>query len=85
MILLSALVSATLVVSGFMFKYIIRTNERLIVIEKSLADIQKDTSLDEGQQRQLSHQWKLHQWTRDQINELRVKNGMQLAKWPESQ
>ena len=41
------------------------------------------TELDVKQDSQIAKFWRLHSWSRSEINKLRVKGGDDIAEWPE--
>ena len=57
--------------------------QEIRLVQKDISDIRSDNASEEKQDRTLAKHWKLHGWTRDEINELRSKAGLQPDKWPD--
>lgn len=52
-------------------------------LKVKIEDFLNDTSKDETQDRQLRKHWKLHNWERAEINDIRYKNNLPPSNWPD--
>jgi len=53
------------------------------IMQSEVNDLRFDASDDTRQDKQLSKHWKIHNWSKDQINELRVEHTKPLVSWPD--
>ncbi len=53
------------------------------VMQGDVNELIFDEEDDDRQDVTLRKHWKIHRWTADRINELRVEQGKPLASWPE--
>lgn len=96
--LLGILTTISLTLAGAALKWSFDANAELKQISKlteqvDIIDMQtkidtlynniKDNNYDDKQNSSISKHWQLLGWTRDQINELRAKNSLDLVSWPE--
>ena len=58
-------------------------NERIKNLTESVNDMSLKTELDKKQDSQLSKHWRLHGWSRDEINKLRHLNNQEPSSWPD--
>jgi len=92
-ILLGIVTTLAITLSGFALKWVFDANAQMAILKntlelkftefeethKGLAD---DTDEMTRLTKQLSKHWKLHNWTKDQIAELRHKNQLDPVSWP---
>ncbi len=57
--------------------------KEIVVMSKEAKEMREDTDTDIKQNDSITKHWKLHSWTRHQINELERKNDMPLSAWPD--
>ena len=82
-IVFSILITIAIGLSSFSLVWMFNTNAKIAVMDNKLSLLLDDSENDERQDSQLSKHWQLHSWSRGQVNELRVKNDMDLATWPD--
>jgi hypothetical protein len=89
-IIMSVLITISLSIASFSLAWMFNTNakvavisEKLSVMNEKLDSALQDTEKDVRQDSQLSKHWKLHGWTKDEINTLRIHNGLGFSQWPD--
>lgn len=68
---------------GLQEKYTGPTPDEIVAHENRLATIENDLKNLVANRETMSKHWKLHSWAKDQINELRFKQDLGVANWPE--
>ena len=81
--LLGIITAIVLSISGFTLVWLVEANAELRVLKKSVIDLAADKELDKTQNETLTKHWKLHSWSRDEINDLRHKSGLDRSRWPD--
>lgn len=51
--------------------------------QATLTKIEAKASVDSDQDERIKKFWKLHSWSRDEINRLRLEHDLPLAAWPD--
>jgi hypothetical protein len=65
-----------------MLNWIRETDVKIALMNQRLTSIQENTDMEKAQSSQISKHWKLHNWAKEQITEIRVKDGMGIPTWP---
>ena len=81
--ILSVLITITLGIASFSLVWMFNSNAKMAVIEHNLTQMMQDTDDEQRQNRTLGNHWKLHGWTKDQINDLRYAAGKEAVTWPD--
>lgn len=77
-LILGVLLTIALSVVGWLSVRVIDQGQQLTALQTRF-----DESVDVKQNETLVKFWKLHNWTKDQILELRLKNGLESSQWPD--
>jgi len=75
-ILVGVLASVAFTISAFEMK-------ELYVIHSDIELLKQENKQEERNQRVMKTHWRLHRWAHDQINDLRDKQDLPLARWPD--
>ena len=77
-------------ISSFALKWSFHANAELKVISNEISNMQEimdklgeKSDLDKKQDEQISKFWRLHSWSKTEVNKLRVKNGDDIEDWPD--
>lgn len=92
-ILLGIVTTLSIALASFALKWVFDANAQMAIIQKTIelkfADVEDSliTLADDTDDitritKQLSKHWKLHNWSKDQIAELRHKQEMPPVSWP---
>lgn len=81
-VVLSTLVTICLGLSAWALKSSVDLQKHQAVIDYKVTQILQQTEDERKQNSTLAKHWKLHGWSRDQINELRYAAGKGTAHWP---
>jgi len=92
-ILLGLLTAISIALATFALKWVFNANAQIAIMQKtmelkfedlddSIITLADDTDDITRITKQLSKHWKLHNWSKDQIAELRHKNQMPPVSWP---
>lgn len=89
-IIMGILMTICMGLSSFSLKWGFDANAELKVItvqmqtmNKSIEGLNKKSELDKKQDSQIQKFWKLHNWSRDEINNIRFEDGKAPVSWPE--
>ena len=93
-ILLGVVTTLAITLAGFALKWVFDANAQMAImqntlelkfadIDDSLITLADDTDDITRITKQLSKHWKLHNWAKDQVAELRHKNQMDPVSWPD--
>ena len=74
--------TAALAVAGWALQTVHTLEIRISVLTEELNTIKADTSDSEEFKQSIRKHWKLHSWARDEINNLKYKNGLPITGWP---
>jgi len=55
---------------------------QMVAMQKSIDKLSEKSDLDKKQDSSISKHWKLHNWSRDEINNIKFKNGEAPVSWP---
>lgn len=88
--IMSVLMAICLGISSFSLKWGFDANAELKVMtvqmetmNKTLQGLNKKTELDKKQDSQISKFWRLHSWTKKEIDSMRFKDGDGPSDWPD--
>ena len=89
-IIFSLLSAVTIGISSFALKWSFNANAELKVIrseieniKEAIRDLGEKSELDERQDSQISKFWRLHSWSREEINNINFRDNQPPAKWPD--
>jgi hypothetical protein len=82
--------AVTIGISSFALKWSFNANAELKVIKsemenikEAIKDLGEKSELDERQDSQISKFWRLHSWSREEINNINFRDNQPPAKWPD--
>lgn len=88
--ILGIIVAISFSLAGFALKWQFDANAEIRVLKEQIAQIQTDKTTDERQDKEIERIdkmqvkfWRLHNWERAQIDELRFKAGLFPSIWPD--
>lgn len=83
--------SISLAMAGFSMKWQWEANAQMKVLQVELEHLRTDNAIEKHIQEDVvklqatsSKHWKLHSWSKDEINRLRVKARMEVVSWPDN-
>jgi hypothetical protein len=86
----SLLVTICVALSAFSLKWSFDANAdmKVMAVEmqnmaKTMEKLSEKSELDKKQDAAISKHWRLHSWTRDEINKIHFKNGDLPSSWPD--
>jgi hypothetical protein len=57
--------------------------QEIRLLQRDIENIKNDVEAERKQDATLRKHWKIHNWTKDEVSELRNKAGLPVNKWPD--
>jgi len=77
-VILSVVLAVSISIASWALLKVIYLSEQVVELRTLLT-----SSTEDKQDETISKFWKIHGWTKSQILELRVKNGLPIVSWPD--